>query len=241
MDTNFWRGRVAIVTGGSSGLGLAIASALAAAGARVAIAARGQARLDEAAGRLTAAGGETLAIAADVTRNSEVNALVERVVGAWGQVDLLVNNAGASARGEALATTPADFQAALELNFLSAVRCTRAAAPYLLASGGHLVNIGSLAAKSASRFMGPYAASKFALAAYSQQLRLELQPRGLHVLLVCPGPIARRGARERYSEEQLAALPESARRPGAGVKLKQLDPEIVARRYSWPASAATPS
>ena len=76
----------------------------------------------------------------------------------------------------------------MELNLLGLVRMTRAAAPHLLAAKGHLVNIGSLAGKSATRFMGAYPASKFAVSAYSQQLRLELEPEGLHVLLVCPGP-----------------------------------------------------
>jgi short-subunit dehydrogenase len=99
----------------------------------------------------------------------------------------------------------------------------------LLASGGHMVNIGSLAAKSASRFMGPYAASKFAVAAYSQQLRLELGERGLHVLLVCPGPIASSEPRA-HSAAELAALPESARRPGAGVKVRPIDPDLLAGR-----------
>jgi short-subunit dehydrogenase len=128
-----------------------------------------------------------------------------------------------------LNATPADFQASLELNFLSAVRCVRAAAPLLLASQGHVVNIGSLASKSAARFMGPYAASKFALAAYNQQLRLETAERGLHVLLVCPGPLAGRAVSQ-FSAAELASVPESARRAGGGVKLKQIDPDWLAAR-----------
>ena len=111
-----------------------------------------------------------------------------------------------------------------ELNFLGLVRCTQAAAPHLIASRGHVVNIGSLAAKTASRFLGAYPASKFPVAAYSQQLRYELNPQGVHVLLVCPGPIARPDAGRRY-DDQAGSLPESARRPGAGVKLKGIPPQ----------------
>jgi NAD(P)-dependent dehydrogenase (short-subunit alcohol dehydrogenase family) len=224
-----WQDKVVLVTGGSGGLGRAIAARFAAGGARVAIAARGQEKLDVAARELSAAGGQVLAIAADVTRQSDVDALLARTLQHWGRLDVLVNNAGRSARGDVLSTTPEDFQAALDLNFLAAVRCTLAAAPHLLSGGGHVVNIGSLAAKTATRYMGPYSASKFALAAYSQQLRLELGDRGLHVLLVCPGPIARNESRE-YSAAELTALPESARRPGAGVKVRQLDPDVLAGR-----------
>ena len=82
----------------------------------------------------------------------------------------------------------------IDLNFLSTVRVTQAALPHLLKTGGHLVQIGSLATKIASRYLGAYAASKFPVAAYCQQLRLELGPQGLHTLLVCPGPIRRDAA-----------------------------------------------
>jgi len=117
----------------------------------------------------------------------------------------------------------------LELNFLAMTRCTRAFGPSLIESRGHIVNIGSLAAKSASRYLGAYPASKFPVAAYSQQLRLELNPLGVHVLLVCPGPIARPDAGQRY-DDQAADLPESARKPGGGVKVKGIAPEkLVAK------------
>jgi short-subunit dehydrogenase len=86
-----------------------------------------------------------------------------------------------------------------------------------------------LAAKSASKYLGAYPASKFPVAAYSQQLRYELHPLGVHVLLVCPGPIAREDAGSRY-DDQANNLPESARKPGGGVKLKGIPPErLVAK------------
>ncbi len=132
-----------------------------------------------------------------------------------------------------LETTPEDFADLLDINLLAVVRLTRAAAPQLIAVRGHIVNIGSLAGKSATRFMGAYPASKFAVSAYSQQLRLELEPEGLHVLLVCPGPIARDEPRRPDSEraqENVGDIPESARKPGAGVKVNLLRPEYLAER-----------
>jgi short-subunit dehydrogenase len=97
----------------------------------------------------------------------------------------------------------------------------------LLKQRGHVVNIGSLAAKSSARFVGAYPATKHAVAAYSQQLRLELGPEGLHVLLVCPGPVDRDDPRL-YPLEGLEDIPESARRPGAGVKVRGIPPKRLA-------------
>ena len=131
-------------------------------------------------------------------------------------------------RGKVLDTTPEQFRDLMELNLIALVRCTRAAAPHLLRSRGHVVNIGSLAAKSAARWVGAYPATKFAVAAYSQQLRLELGPQGLHVLLVCPGPIQRQDARL-YPLEGLEDVPESARTPGAGVRVRTIPPQDLAR------------
>ena len=116
-----------------------------------------------------------------------------------------------------------------ELNFLSAVRCTRAALPQLRQSRGHVIHIGSLASKVGSRYLGAYPVSKFSLAAYAQQLRLELTDSGVHVLLVCPGPIARPDSGERYTT-QTSDLPAQAQQPGGGVRLKRLDPVRVADR-----------
>jgi hypothetical protein len=235
---NYWHDKVALVTGGSAGLGFAIASALAQAGAKLAICGRNEAALAAAAQRLQAATprSEVLAVTADLTRDEDANRLVAETVARFGRLDAMVNNVGRSARGLAIDVTPSQYAEELDLNFLSVVRGTRAAVPHLLESRGHLVNIGSLAAKTASRFMGPYAVTKFAVAAYSQQLRLELGPRGLHVLLVCPGPIARDDAGARYAapateqpvREGMAGLPAAAAAPGAGAKVSSLRPERVA-------------
>ncbi len=208
-----WSGKVVVVTGGSSGLGCAIAAAFARRKARVVIAARGEEALARTAASLAQQGITVTPITADVTRQESVDALIAQTIEMFGRLDVLVNNAGRSSRRAVLDTTVEDFAALWELNLLGVVRMTRTAAPHLLATGGHLVNIGSLAGKSATRYMGAYPASKFALSAYTQQLRLELGPEGLHVLLVCPGPITRdepRAADSERGQEDLSHLPEAA-------------------------------
>jgi short-subunit dehydrogenase len=225
----YWTDKVAVVTGGSAGLGLHLAQALVDAGARVTIAARDAARLATAAQSLNRPGRECAPITADVTRQEDCEALVRQVVSAGGRLDALFHCAGRSTRGEIAATTAEQFAELIDLNFLTAVRMTTASLPQIVDSRGHLILIGSLASKSASPYLGAYPASKFPLAAYAQQLRLELGPRGLHTLLVCPGPIRRDDMGERYAQEA-ANLPPEARRPGGGVKLKGIDPTWLAGR-----------
>jgi short-subunit dehydrogenase len=229
LDGMYWKDKVVVITGASAGLGRHIAGEMLEAGASIVIAARDVERLSATAAALSSSGRRVLAIGADVTRQDQVDDLFGRALGEFGRLDALVNCVGVSSRGRALETTPEEFLRALEINFLSVVRCTRAAAGQLAKSHGHLINIGSLSGKTASRYLGAYPASKFALAAYTQQLRLELAGDGVHVLLVSPGPIAREDAGVRYAD-QAADLPASAQRPGGGVKLKGVDPRALARR-----------
>lgn len=223
----YWQKKVVLVTGGSSGLGRVIARTFASAGATVVIAALEPQGVVEAAQELVAAGHQAAGFPVDITQQDQVDTLFARVAEQFGGLDVLVNNAGRSMRGKVADTTPEQFRNLMELNFIALVRCTRAALPMLLARRGHVVNIGSLASKAASRWVGAYPATKHAVAAYSQQLRLELGPQGLHVLLVCPGPIARQGERL-YPLEGLEDVPERARRPGAGVRARAIPPQALA-------------
>ena len=223
-----WQDKVVLVTGGSSGLGRVIAEAFAAAGAKLAIAALEGDAVAQAAAELQATPCEALGVQADITRQEDVDRLFQQVLERFGRLDVLVNNAGRSMRGKVLDTTPDQFRDLMELNLISLVRCTRAAVPHLLPQRGHIVNIGSLAAKSASRWVGAYPATKHAVAAYSQQLRLELGAEGLHVLLVCPGPIERKDPRL-YPLAGLEDVPERARRPGAGVRTRPIPPQRLAQ------------
>ncbi len=224
---SFWHNKVVLVTGGSSGLGRVIADCFAEAGAKIAIVGLEADAVRQAADEMQAGGADALGIHADITRQEDVDRLFSEILDRFGRLDVLVNNAGRSMRGKVLNTTPEQFRDLLELNFIALVRCTRAAVPHLLKQQGHVVNLGSLAAKSAARWVGAYPATKFAVAAYSQQLRLELGPQGLHVLLVCPGPIERKDARL-YPLEGLEDVPAAARAPGAGVRVRAIPPERLA-------------
>lgn len=226
---SFWEGKVAIVTGASAGFGAALASELIKANTHVAVADIDSQPLEDAAEHWAEQGGSVLAVPTDVTEPAQVQSLVEKVVERFGRLDLMANIVGRSSRGLLLDTPPDEFLNMFRLNFLSVVHGAQAAAPHLIQTGGHLVNMGSLAAKSAARFLGAYPASKFPVAAFSQQLHYELSPKGVHVLLVCPGPLARPDAGTRY-DDQAADLPESARRPGGGVRVKGIPPERLARQ-----------
>jgi NAD(P)-dependent dehydrogenase (short-subunit alcohol dehydrogenase family) len=228
-STSYWQTKVAVVTGGSSGLGLAVARTLTEQGARVAIVGRDAQRLDAAASMLRDLGSEVLVIAGDVTDRGVLQGAVAQTVDVFGRLDLACHAAGVSMRGEILKTPLADFERLWRTNTLAAVDLAQQAAPRLIESRGHLVLIGSLATSVAPRFLGAYPTSKFPLAALAQQLRLELGPEGLHTLLVQPGPIARDDAGSRY-DSQASDLPESLKKPGGGAKTKSLDPHRLAQQ-----------
>ena len=225
----YWQQKVAVVTGASQGFGKVLAHELVKLGAQVVIVARDPARLEAAAAELDAGGQQVTPLAADLTDDQAVARLFQEIEQRYGKLDALFNIAGASARGRVSETTIDDFLTSFDVNVLATVRCVQAALPMLQRSRGHIVNMGSLASKSASKFIGPYAASKFALAGLNHQLRLESEDAGIHVLLVCPGPIAREDGGARYTE-QTAGLPETAQKPGAGVKVKAIDPHVLALR-----------
>jgi short-subunit dehydrogenase len=231
---DYWHDRVVLVTGGSSGLGAQLVRQLLQRGARVAVAARDTSRLAAQAAQLADKASidteqRLLQLPTDITQAADVENSFAQLHAKWGKLDALINCAGRSWRGRVTETTADQFDQLWQLNFLGTVRCTRAALPMLSETRGHLVNIGSLAAKVAPRFLGAYPASKFAVAAYSQQLRLELQPQGIHVLLVCPGPITRSDSTTRYAE-QMEGLPEAAQRPGGGARVRTISPEHLAQQ-----------
>jgi len=138
----YWSGKVAIITGGSSGLGRALAEAFARSGADVVVSARSIEPLGSVAAKLRGFGTRAAAIAADVTRQEQVDSLVGQTIAQFGRLDILVNNVGRSTRGALADTSAEEFAQLMEINFYAAVRCTRAALPHLIRSRGHVVNIG---------------------------------------------------------------------------------------------------
>jgi uncharacterized protein len=236
---SYWQNKRAVIIGGSSGLGRALAEVLVDRGARVAIVARGQTALDETVAALATLDDEVFAVATDVTSAADVERLAISIHERWGGVDFVAHCAGRSMRGDAITTSPEEFQALWELNFLSAVRVAQAFTPDLMHHRGHIVLVGSLAGKCAPRYLGAYPASKFPLAAFAQQLRMELAPHGVHTLLVSPGPIAREDGGSRYAD-QTAGLPNSASRPGGGARLAAIDPTKLAKKILAACEARRP-
>ena len=177
--------RVAVVTGGSSGIGLAIARAFVDRGMRVAIAARNGRRLKAAADDL---GPGVLAVPADVSKGDDVEALFARVVDTFGTVDVLVNNAGVGSGGTVAEMDPATWRKVMAINVDGAFLCARAAWPWLKGGdGGQVINISSVAGKEGFGGASAYSASKFALVGFSESLREEGVEDRVKVSVICPG------------------------------------------------------
>jgi NADP-dependent 3-hydroxy acid dehydrogenase YdfG len=189
--TGVLTGKTALVTGASSGIGRSTALALAAAGARVALVARRAERLKELAAEVEAAGGQALARAADVTDEADATRAVEDAVGHFGGLDILVNAAGMTQTGKVENGNLADWRYTFELNFWAGLYLSRAAIPALKAGGGDIVNISSTAGRRpVGATFGPYAASKFALTAFTESLRAEVTLAGIRVSIIEPGATA---------------------------------------------------
>lgn len=183
-------GQVAVVTGASSGIGEALARALAREGMRVALAARNAARLEALAHELNALGGEAIAVPTDVTCEEDALGLVERVQREWGRLDLLVVNAGVYVQVPTTEMTLEALRQAMEVNYFGAMRTVLAALPILRQQRrGHIVLISSLDAFIPIPPDGPYVASKAALAGIAQVMRQELASEGIAVTVIYPGRI----------------------------------------------------
>ena len=184
-------GKTALVTGASSGIGRGTALALAAAGAQVALVARRAARLDELAAKIKADGGQALARAADVTDEGDATRAVQDAVDHFGGLDILVNAAGMTQVGKVENANLTDWRYVFELNFWSGLYTSRAAIPALKAGGGDIVNVSSTAGRRpVGATFGPYAASKFALTAFTESLRAEVTLAGIRVCIIEPGATA---------------------------------------------------
>ncbi len=182
-------GKAAVVTGGSKGIGRAIALALAEAGASVALAARGEEDLARTAKEIEAAGGRALAVPTDVTDQAAVQTLVDRTVEAFGTVDLLVNNAGAAPFMSTLEQVrESGFEKYFRLNFMGALYCTKAVAPVMLQRGGGcILNVASVAGFIASPGLSYYSTAKAALINLTKTAAREWAPSGIRVNAVAPG------------------------------------------------------
>ncbi|GGR06031.1 SDR family oxidoreductase [Deinococcus ruber] len=184
-------GKVALVTGASSGIGAATALALAEQGAAVALVARRQDRLDTLAQQITAAGGQAEVIALDLADPAQAEVAVQRTLETLGGLDIVVNNAGLMLLGPVGGADVSDWQRMMDLNVLALMRLTHAALPSMKQQkGGHIVNISSVSGRGASPTSAGYSATKWAVGGFSEGLRQEVRLDNIRVTVIEPGVVA---------------------------------------------------
>ena len=190
-DNRPLRGKVALVTGGSRGIGAAIAAKLAFLGANVAICGRNQTELENTAAEISRQGGRCEGIPSDITDLGQVEALARQVRQSFGGIDILVNNAGVGGFGGPLHTlAPPDWEKVLNTNLRAVYYLIRAFAPMMIEKrAGDIINISSLAGKNALPNGAAYAASKWGLNGLTYSVAEELRQHNIRVTVVCPGSV----------------------------------------------------
>ena len=229
-------GRVAVVTGGASGIGLGLARRFGAEGMRIVIGDVEVAALDAAVAELAGAGVEVEGVATDVSDPAQVQALADAAVARFGGVHIVCNNAGVGSGGLSWETTTETWEWVLGVNLWGVINGIRAFVPLLMQQdAGHIVNTASIAGLVAGPFMGPYNASKHAVVALSETLlhELAMSAAHVHVSVLCPGWVNTRiGESARNRPDQ----GEGGADPGAGLSLLQgvlargMAPEAVAEQ-----------
>lgn len=220
--------KLAVIVGGSAGLGLILAEQLAQEGvARIVLVARNADRLTTAQSQLEEKFPQTdfKVCAVDIAGHDGAATLAACVATHAQPVDLLINAVGLSDRGTMMGLKAERIEELIRANVIAPLLAAQAIVP-LMRSGSVIVNIGSLSSYFAPSYLGGYSIAKHGLRALTQQLRMELAGQGIHVLLVCPGPIAREDTGSRYAHLPGAAdIPSAALQGGGGAKIKGLDPQ----------------
>ena len=225
-------GRVAAITGASSGIGAATARALGAAGMAVALGARRSDRLDELAERIEADGGRALALPGDISEERHAKAFVEGAHEHFGRLDVLVNNAGLMLLGPVTGANTDDWRRMVDINILGLLYCTHAALPLMGAGGGgHIVNLSSVAGRTATIGSAAYNLTKWGVNGFSEALRQEALHANVRVTLVEPG----------YVDTELQGHNENPAVTEAMEKFKQqtgkvLEPEDIANAIVYAVS-----
>ena len=183
-------GKVVVITGASKGIGKAIASAFAAAGAKIVLAARTQETLEQVAEDLKESGAEALAVPTDVTDVDAVQRLIKRTRDVYQRVDILVNNAGVGHFGPVVDFTPDDWDMVLNSNLKAVYLCAKYALPPMLAQGsGQIINVLSIAAKVPFEASAAYCAAKAGALALTKVLASEVRQQNIRVTAVLPGSV----------------------------------------------------
>lgn len=182
--------QVVLITGAGSGIGRSLALDFAKLGAVVVGCGRTKERLQQTLSELRGASPSSRMIPCDVGNRAQVQGMVTEVLGTFGRVDILVNNAGLGMRSRFADTSVDHIEDVMRTNYFGMVYCTHAVLPSMIAKGsGHIVNISSVAGKVGTPNLSGYCASKFAMNGFSESLYYELKPLGIHVTVICPGPV----------------------------------------------------
>ena len=225
-------GRVALITGAGRGMGRASAERIAADGARVVVNDLDEARAAEVADRLVSEGAEAMGVAADVSDAADVSRLVGSTRERFGDVDVLVNNAGVLRRTGILALEEDEWDLVLDVNLKGTYLCTRAVLPAMKEAGwGRVVNISSSAGRSVSTLGGPhYTTAKAAVLGFTRAVAKEMAPFGITLNAVCPGLVNTEMVNEVITDAQTRAYADS-------FPIKRLaEPEEVAELVAFLAS-----
>ncbi len=213
-----------LITGGSSGIGFALAAYFGKKGARIAFTSRDETRKNETVRILESMGVESFGIQADAASETDQRKAVAATINQYGKLDILINNAGISMRALFSELELDVFKKVMDVNFYGSVYITKAALPYLLRSKGCIVGISSVAGFKGLPGRTAYSASKFAMAGFFESLETELLRKGVHVLMAYPGFTAS-GIRENALTKDGSLQGESPRDEG-----KMMEPEEVARQ-----------
>ncbi len=232
-------GKVAIVTGGTQGIGKATALRLALEGAAVVICARGEELLQAAAAEIGNAGGKVHAVAADVSRGEDCARIVDEAIKAFGRIDILVNNAGTSATGAFESVTDEAWQADFDLKLFGAIRLIRLALPHMKQQGGgRIVNVTNIGAKQPPAKSMPTTVTRAAGLAMTKALSKEFAAAGILVNAVCIG-LVRAGQHEKTAARRGIDVEELYRTLGGNVPLGRVGKaEEVANVIAFLASEA---
>ena len=185
---NSLAGKIAIVTGAGRGIGRAVASHLAECGCRIVLAARTLTQLEQVQQEIVTSGGEAIAIPADLTRDDEIQRLVEETQQRLGPPDILINNAGWGKRAPVVKVSPEDLDQTLQLNLRAPIILAQAFVPGMIEKGeGAVINIGSVSGKTGEANGAAYSASKFGLIGFTQSLYEEVREYGIKVAVILPG------------------------------------------------------
>jgi 3-oxoacyl-[acyl-carrier protein] reductase len=181
-------GKVALVTGAGRGIGKAISLSLAQSGCRVVLTSRTRDQLEQVQREIRAAGGEAISIPTDLTKDEEIDRLVEKSQAAWQSVDMLINNAGWGKRAPVVRAKVEDWDQTFRLNLRAPMILAKSLLPGMIAkSEGAVINIGSVSGKNGEANGAAYSASKFGLIGFTQSLYEEVREYGIKVAVILPG------------------------------------------------------